>query len=122
MQICSAIHKGLVKWLQEYDFIYAGARMGGHLAYLPDLKRGRLIPLEEFLEEWKESPGAEKGDGVAPPLGGTKMNAEWLADRFNWLNADGRAPPAKWEKEEEGAEESETEEDVAARASTVSHL
>ena len=38
MLLIKHMHEGLEKWLAECDFIYEGARQGGHLALLPDLK------------------------------------------------------------------------------------
>jgi len=38
MMLMQEVNKGLQQWLEETDWIYAGARQGGHLVYLPDLK------------------------------------------------------------------------------------
>ena len=35
MMIANRIYDGLQEWLEKYDWVLAGARKGGHLAYLP---------------------------------------------------------------------------------------
>ena len=50
LMICEAIEKYLRQWLEDYDFILVAARMGGHLAYLPDLEQGKLVRMEEAAQ------------------------------------------------------------------------
>ena len=83
--------------MEKYDFVYEGARQGGHLAYLPDMQQGILRPLEEFLPEWSESLGKQV---VAPHLGGLKIDAAWLQDRFNWRDANGVPQKPVWTNDE----------------------
>jgi len=122
MMLANKIHEGLQAWLQESDWILAGCRQGGHLAYLPDLKAGRLRPVEDFLEEWKENLHLEKPPVIAAlGGGGNKLDPEWLLERFEWLNADGRAPPAPWHTEEEGADERVKKQIVYAKQKLDEH-
>ena len=100
LMIVNKIHDGLLEWLEKYDWIYAGARQGGHLAYLPDMKSGRLQKLEEFLEEWRETMGDPTMK--PPPMGGGKVEYDWLTERYDWLNENGVPKTPQWEKEHDG--------------------
>ena len=102
--MCNKIHEGLQTWLNTEDWILKGARQGGHLAYLPDLKAKRLVPMERFLEEWKVNMELPEVPQL-PKLGGQKIDPQWLEARFAWLGEDGRAPAAEWGREEDGTDE-----------------
>ena len=93
--ILQAVDKKLQDWLKNYDFVFAGARQGGHCAVLPDMEKQRMVTVEECAKAWPDpvlEEGADPKKAVAkvPMLGGGKLNAAWLADRFKWIDADGK--------------------------------
>ena len=122
LMICEAIEKYLRQWLEDYDFILAAARMGGHLAYLPDLEQGKLVRMEEAAQWWpmelvkvkdgcqrwwpKEMQDEEKQvPWKVPPLGGGKLDADWLKDRYSWRDANGKPLKPVWEEQDKAYEE-----------------
>ena len=88
MLIAEKVDIMLEKWLERYDFIYEGARQGGHLAYLPDLELGKLVKVEDAAKSWKPQAAEDKSN-VVPHIGSSKLDAEWLKNRYDWLDKDG---------------------------------
>ena len=102
LMIAEAIDKGLEKWLKEYDFVFHGARQGGHLAYLPDVDVKKLVPVEEAAEHWPapivpEGMDPCKAPPKVPKLGGGKLDAEWLHDRLDWMQ-NGKPLKPDWKE------------------------
>jgi hypothetical protein len=108
--IAEAIDKGLQSWMEEYDFIFAAARQGGHLAYLPDLEMEKLITVEEAALHWPPTPLSAKVQAMSqeeqvkhrrlevPALGGGKIDASWLANRYEWLDSKGVPVKPNWKE------------------------
>ena len=103
LMLVDEIDKGLRKWLEEFDFIFHAVRQGGHLAYLPDLEKGRLVTVEDAAAHWPEMPvpvGKEAKDAEpkVPKLGGGKLDYTWLKDRYSWRNAVGVPKKPDWQE------------------------
>jgi hypothetical protein len=99
--IAEAIDKGLNEWLKTYDFVFHGARQGGHLAFLPDLQKQILITVEEAAKHWHdEEPELDEAVGdplvKVPKLGGGKLDAAWLKDRYCWHDAKHKHVKPDW--------------------------
>ena len=80
--------------MKDYDFIWYGARQGGHVAYLPDLEQGKMITVEEAAVHWPDEPvpeGTKPADmkPKVPHLGGGKLDAAWLEDKYKWRDEAG---------------------------------
>ena len=108
LMIAEKIDDGLKSWLEDYDFIFSAARQGGHLAHVPDLVEKKLITVEEAAKHWPATPLSAKAAGKSdkekeklarlevPPLGGAKIDASWLQDRFKWFDTDGLPIEPAW--------------------------
>jgi hypothetical protein len=55
------------------NWICAGLRRNGLLAYRADLSAGRLVPVT---------------DEEAGPMGSARLKSSWLKDRYHWVNSD----------------------------------
>ena len=98
------------KWLEEYDFIFNAARQGGHLAYLPDLQKKKLVPVEAASTYWPKEmvklPGKdEEVPWTLPPLGGKKLNKKWLWSRYEWRDENGKPLRPNWEEMDTAVDE-----------------
>ena len=103
LMLVDAIDEGLRQWLNEFDFIFHGARQGGHLAYLPDMVQKKLVTVEEAAVHWPDMPvpaGKEPKDAEpkVPKLGGGKLNADWLRDRYSWRDESGVPKEPCWKE------------------------
>ena len=103
--IAKAIDEALEKWLETYDFIFYGARQGGHLAYLPDVDAvpPKMITVEEAAKHWPdevlpEGMDPKKAPPKVPMLGGGKLDADWLQGRYDWKDAEGRPLKPDWKE------------------------
>ena len=108
--IADAIERHLRKWHAEYDFILAAARQGGHLAYLPDLEKKKLVPVEAASTYWPvemvKLPGKdEEVPWTLPPLGGKKLKKKWLWSRYEWRDENGKPLKPNWEEMDTAADE-----------------
>ena len=93
MWVCKRIAEDLEEWNKEEKYIVKGMRTSGMFAWRPDLEQQKLVRADE--QEWaKEFPLGEGG----------KVEAEWMEERYSWLDKDGKPIKPDWTRQSTGKE------------------
>ena len=87
MWIVNEIGKEMEKWNEEEEYILKGVRQAGMLAYRPDFEKKCLV---RATGDWCDKH----------PLGvGGKIEPDWIEQRYNFLDKDGKPIPPDWSKQ-----------------------
>ena len=88
--IANEAHKGMVEKNLKEDSVLAGMRRNGFLSWRPDLEQGKFVRSDE--QAWCQNPDGS----VKFQEGSHRLRDEWLHERYNFLDAEGKPVKEDW--------------------------